>query len=289
MSAVQWKRIQVGQTTYFQAKFPFEHGHFTLHLFGTGTCRVMVDVDPPGLDAKELLELGVRIVSVIYSLTGKHVSFNELMVDNLKELNIDSSDPKLRGLLHLTGIKQGFMFSELLETYWRIYEKTGSTVRVETGGKNALELYEALRGPVAALESWARLPDRVKAVIDSRCDQISEQVEVLRLGQVQISQRTQRQDELMTKNVAVIETLGEALSGFVNQVSTLSDQLRSFITELHKDRESREAREGKLLDTVEVLLCEREIHDRLSEPEKKEPREKTDETRSKTTSDSIMD
>jgi hypothetical protein len=258
-SSVQWKRIQVGQTTYFQAKFPFEHGHFTLHLFGTGNCRVFVDVDPPGLDAKELLELGTRIVSVIYSLTGKHVSFNDLMINNLKELNIDSSDPKLRGLLHLTGIKHGFMFSELLETYWRIYEKTGTTVRVETGGKNAIELYQAMRAPVSALESWARLPDRVKAMIDSRCDEISQQVEVVRLGQLSVDQRSSRQEELITKNIAVTETLAEVLSGFINQVSSLGEQLSGFITELRKDRTSREARDAKLMDTVEVLLCREEI------------------------------
>jgi len=214
----------------------------------------MVDVDPRGLDAKGLGDLGSRVCSVLYALTGKHFSLDDIEVDDLREFNVDSSDPELTHLLHLSGIKSGLSYSRLLESYLRIYEKTEGTVRVESGGKNAFELMRTLRTPVAVLESQARMPDQILSALNDTRDRINQQVDVLSKGMANVLQQQQRDHELTTHLASVFTSLVEKLDTLVGQ--------------LQSDRESRERETANLRDTVEILLTEREIAKRLAETEK---------------------
>lgn len=255
---LSWKRVDANGNVYFQTSTPckFPQGHFHLKVWQNGTVRVMVDVDPPGLDAQGLVDLGLRISNVIYGLTGKHVSLDELEVDNLREFNVDSSHPELHNLLQLSGIKSGLSYSQLLETYLRVYEKSPGIVRVETGGKNAFELMRGLRTPMSVLESQARMPGEILDALNQVGDRIEEQVKVLSQGMASVFQQQQRDHQLSNQLTSSLTILNEKLGGF-------TDELRGFIGELRKDREN-------MNDAVEILITDAQIAKRVKDiPEKK--------------------
>lgn len=235
---------------YYQARFPFRQGHFHLRLFKNGTIRGMVDVDPPGLDAKGLMDLWGALASAVFTVAGEYVSLDQIAIDDLRELNVDSKDPEMRQLLHLSGIKSGMAYSSLLESYIRIYEK-GQGVRIESGGKNAWQLFRGLMRPLTVEEELARMPTELMAALNQTRDQVNEQITVLSQGMANVFQQQQHDHELTLHLTSVFTVLNEKLGGFID--------------ELRKDRESREHREENLNDTVEILLAEREIENRLKD------------------------
>jgi len=254
--AAVWARVRAGKTTYYQAKFPFSQGHFHLRVFGNGTWTYAVDVNPPGLDLRGLFDLGARIVSEVYALTGKHVSFDDLMVHS-REFNVDSADPELRQLLQLSGAKAAFAYSQLLETGLRIYEKSPSSVRVETVGKNALQLMQALRSPISIMESLSRLPDQVNAVLDEHYRRVDAQMDVLSKGTANIFQQQQRQNELLTRLISTLEVAEPFYVKIGGKIDAFISEVRGFIEELRRDR-------ANLNDAVEVLLVGQAARDRLN-------------------------
>lgn len=98
-----------GAIVYFQAEFPFSQGHFYLRAFSNGTCTYTAHVNPPGLDLQGLLDLGARIASEIYTLTGKHVNLQELI----------ESPPRRGCLLRISGY---YKPAELEKNVWRPLE-----------------------------------------------------------------------------------------------------------------------------------------------------------------------
>ncbi len=254
--SLSWKRVDANRNVYYQTSCKFPQGHFHLKVWQNGTVRVMVDVDPPGLDAKGLVDLGLRISNVIYGLTGKHVSLNDLEVDNLREFNVDSSHPELHNLLQLSGVKSGLSYSQLLETYLRIYEKSPGVVRVETGGKNAFELMREIRTPISVLESQARMPDELLAALNQVGDKIENQVKVLSQGMANVFQQQQRDHQLSNQ--------------LTSSLTVLVEELRRDRESRERDREFRERHEANLNDAVEILLTQAQIAERIKDiPEKK--------------------
>lgn len=208
---------------YYEADFQFSQGRFSLRLWGNGKCNVYVDGKDPGLDAEELMDLNTRICEEIYHATGFHIDLKQVRVTFTSEYNYDSPDPQLRELLQLAGVKS-MTFYDLVQGYLKIYEKTASTVRVETGGKpaSAYLLVRALRTPGNILEGLQELPALQM--------EIAQRIDVLTKGQADYQQHLVRQEELQNQLTAAITFLTKHIDELLELFATPSE-VRNKVTE----------------------------------------------------------